>query len=112
MADGGAGVRADTRWLTYEEAGHVLRIDPDSVARRARRQGWPRQPGNDGKTRVGVPPDVLPRSAPDSGPDREADGADKSTPDGPGTGADMSARTKATRSRLWKPRSTASGSAP
>src|SRR4051812_26088425 len=56
--------------MTYEEAGRVLGIDPDSVSRRARRLKWPRQPGNDGRARVAVPPDALPQSAPASGQDK------------------------------------------
>ncbi|MGK7871082.1 hypothetical protein [Falsiroseomonas sp. E2-1-a20] len=60
-----ADIRADAQWLTYEELGLVLGIDPDSANRRARRAKWPRQRGNDGKTRVAVPPDVRPQSAPD-----------------------------------------------
>jgi hypothetical protein len=75
MADSRPDIRADARWLTYEEAGRVLRIDPDSVARRARRLGWPRQPGNDGRARVAIPADILPASDPDAAPDPEADTA-------------------------------------
>jgi hypothetical protein len=84
MADHGPDIRADTRWLSYEEAGHVLGIDPDSVARRARRLKWPRLPGNDGKARVAVPADVLPASGPDAAPDQGADGATDKVPDNPG----------------------------
>jgi septal ring factor EnvC (AmiA/AmiB activator) len=70
-------IRADARWLTYEEAGQLLGVDPDSISLRARRAGWARQPGNDGRTRVAVPLDVLPKSPanvrPKSTPDAEAD---------------------------------------
>ncbi len=83
MADHGPDIRADTRWLSYEEAGHVLGIDPDSVARRARRLKWPRLPGNDGKARVAVPADVLPASGPDAAPDQGADGAADKEPYSP-----------------------------
>ncbi len=84
MADHGPDIRADTRWLTYEEAGRVLGIDPDSVARRARRLKWPRLPGNDGKARVAIPADVLLTSGPDAAPDQEADAAADNAPDDPG----------------------------
>src|SRR3954451_20126003 len=65
MADGGAEIRADSQWMTYEEAGERLGIGPDSVARYARREKWSRQPGNDGKARVAIPPDCIPESAPE-----------------------------------------------
>jgi hypothetical protein len=32
VVDSGADIRADARWMTYEEAGRVLGVDPDSVA--------------------------------------------------------------------------------
>jgi hypothetical protein len=83
MADHGPDIRADTRWLTYEEAGHVLGVDPDSVARRARRLKWPRLPGNDGKARVAIPADILPASGPDAAPDQGADGAADKEPYSP-----------------------------
>lgn len=54
------------RWLSYAEAGAIFGIDPVSVKRRAQRHGWARQPGNDGKTRVAVPPEAFP--APDDSP--------------------------------------------
>ena len=43
MADSEPEIRADSRWMTYEEAGERLGIGPDSVARYARREKWPRQ---------------------------------------------------------------------
>lgn len=85
MVDRGPDIRADARWMTYEEAGRVLGIDSDSVARRARRSKWPRQPGNDGKTRVAIPPDALAESALPPGdlsaPDGRADNASNRGPD-------------------------------
>lgn len=56
--------------LTYAEAGKVLGIKADSVARRARNRRWKRELGNDGLTRVGVPlsaipPDISPDVSPD-----------------------------------------------
>lgn len=46
-------------FLTYDEAATRLGIKPDSVRRRARARKWPRRKGNDGKVKVGIPPDVL-----------------------------------------------------
>jgi len=74
MGDG-SGVR----WLTYDEAGRVLGIDAASVARRARRMRWRRQPGNDARTLVAVPLDAIPDTA-----------ADMPAPDAvPSTGPDV-----------------------
>jgi hypothetical protein len=76
MVDTGVDSTRDgqgVRWLTYEEAGHLLGIDADSVSRRARRLAWRRQPGNDGRTRVAVPLDVIPDSPPDNRGYDEAD---------------------------------------
>ena len=63
----------DHVFLTYEEAATRLRIKPDSVRRRARARKWPRQVGNDGLTRVGVPsgllePDKTPGTPPGAPP--------------------------------------------
>lgn len=60
--------------LTYAEAGKILGIKADSVARRARNRRWKREIGNDGLTRVGVPlsafPPMIPsENAPDIPPD-------------------------------------------
>jgi hypothetical protein len=46
-------------WLTYEEAGERLRISPAAIRARALRHGWRRQPGNDGKARVLITPEVV-----------------------------------------------------
>jgi hypothetical protein len=46
---------SDTRWLTYAEIAETLGIGGDSARNLVRRKRWPRQPGNDGLTRVGVP---------------------------------------------------------
>jgi hypothetical protein len=55
----GAVITPDTRWMTYEEAAKLLGVKTESIRRRAQRDGWPRQQGNDGKARVGVPGDVT-----------------------------------------------------
>ncbi len=54
-----ANVTADTRWMTYQEMADHLGMKVESARRRAQREGWPRLPGNDGKTRVGVPGDAT-----------------------------------------------------
>lgn len=46
-------------FLTYDEAAARLGIKSDSVRRRARSRKWPRRQGNNGKTQVGIPPDLL-----------------------------------------------------
>ena len=50
---------SDTVWLTYGELGERLHTSAEGARRRALRAQWPRQPGNDKRTRVGVPADVL-----------------------------------------------------
>src|SRR4051812_16600668 len=50
----------DVRWLSYAEAAKALDVNPESVARRMRRDGWARRRGNDGKPRVAVPVALLP----------------------------------------------------
>lgn len=64
-------------FLTYEEAAVRLGIKPDSVRRRARARKWPRRTGNDGRSQVGIPPDVIgaddpPGPPPGPPPDTEA----------------------------------------
>ena len=52
------------QWLTYAEAGKLLGIAPESVQRRAQRESWQRQPGNDGRARVWVPVQAVPAPKP------------------------------------------------
>jgi hypothetical protein len=70
----------DVRWLTYSEAAAAMRVDRETVARRARRRKWDKQLGNDGKPRVAVPVSALPSipetvrsDFPDTFPDDAAD---------------------------------------
>ncbi len=58
------GVVMDTKWMTYQELGEALRIEPASAKRLAIRRRWPKRPGNDGRARVGVPFDAVPERAP------------------------------------------------
>ena len=50
-------------WLTYEEAAARLAVKKASVQRMARAKKWPRRTGNDGKARIGLPPDRLAENA-------------------------------------------------
>jgi hypothetical protein len=45
--------------MTYQEAADFLGVKVESARRRAQRDGWPRQSGNDGRTRVGIPGDIA-----------------------------------------------------
>jgi hypothetical protein len=62
----------DVRWMTYAEAAAALGVNPESVARRMRRDNWARHKGNDNRPRVAVPvkvlgvPTVVPVIAPDN----------------------------------------------
>jgi hypothetical protein len=57
--DDGGNVRGDVAWLTYADLAEKLGVELASAQRRAFRAKWPRQPGNDGKARVGVPLTAL-----------------------------------------------------
>jgi hypothetical protein len=46
-------------WLTYRDIGARLGLNVEAVRTRVRRAGWRTQPGNDGRTRVLVPVEVL-----------------------------------------------------
>ena len=46
-------------WLTYDELAERLGIERESARQHVKRKRWGRQPGNDGKVRIGVPDDVL-----------------------------------------------------
>src|SRR3954469_22890734 len=49
----------DVRWLSYEEAADALAITLDSARVISRRKRWPRRKGNDRKTRIGVPENLI-----------------------------------------------------
>ncbi len=69
----------DTKLLTYAELGEALGITADSAKRLARRRGWMKQPGNDGRARVSVPVErLVPRDDPADDPEdvREDDPRD------------------------------------
>jgi hypothetical protein len=71
----------DVRWMSYADAAKALGVNPESVARRMRRDGWARRHGNDGKPRVAVPVNLLPVLA----------GVPVNVPDGPGNAASSAA---------------------
>lgn len=50
----------DTVWLTYDELADRLGIARESARTLVKRKRWARQPGNDGKSRIGVPTEALP----------------------------------------------------
>ena len=64
----------DVRWMSYAEAAKALGVNPESVARRMRRDRWARRHGNDGKPRVAVPVSLL--SVPAGAPVNVPDGSD------------------------------------
>ncbi len=75
----------DRRWMTYDDAAAALKISGASVRRRAARARWPRQPGNDGRARVGVPQAALDAVRADAGDvvnhDAGRDAGDAAGPD-------------------------------
>lgn len=66
-------MQGDTERLTYAEAAARLGCLEKSVSTRAKRRGWKREKGNDGKMRVHIPRDCLPDSIPDNSPDSRGD---------------------------------------
>lgn len=46
-------------WLTYDELAERLGIERESARQQVKRKRWARQPGNDGKVRIGVPEELL-----------------------------------------------------
>jgi DNA-directed RNA polymerase specialized sigma24 family protein len=64
---------SEFEFLLYQEAADRLGISIDSVRRQARRKGWPKKQGNDGKARVGIPIDRLQDGPQDSPPDSPQD---------------------------------------
>lgn len=46
------------RWMTYADAAAALRMTPESIRARARREQWRKQLGNDGKALILVPADT------------------------------------------------------
>jgi len=59
----------NARWMSYDEMADVMRLTRDSAKVLARRKRWPRRPGNDGRTRIGVPEEeIAARSNPENDP--------------------------------------------
>jgi len=55
MSDRSSDHEPSGTWLSYADAGVRLRLSPEAVRLRARRAGWRRMPGNDGRTLILVP---------------------------------------------------------
>jgi outer membrane murein-binding lipoprotein Lpp len=77
----------DTKWMTYAEIAELLGIGADSARNLVRRRRWPRQAGNDGLARIGVPVEYLDENAKADGPidppaDPPADSPTNGTIDG------------------------------
>jgi hypothetical protein len=72
-----------SRWLTYPELAEARGISRLSAERLVRRRKWQRRQGNDGTTRIAVPPgeDIRPDNRPDGRPDNRADGRPDNRPD-------------------------------
>lgn len=77
----GASCMAEKEWMTYAKVAEHLGVTPDAIRHRSRKEGWPRQEGNDGKIRVLIDPELLSGiptrsredSASDSGRNSEVD---------------------------------------
>jgi hypothetical protein len=69
--DNGGATSEDGRWLSYAELAELRGITRKAAIRLTQRHQWRRQPGNDGATRVYVPPDIERRQTPrdDATPD-------------------------------------------
>jgi hypothetical protein len=62
----------NARWMSYDEMADVMRLTRDSAKVLARRKRWPRRPGNDGRTRIGVPEEeIAARSNPENDPEND-----------------------------------------
>jgi hypothetical protein len=59
----------DTRWMTYAELAEALGIGADSARNLVRRKRWPRQAGNDGLARIGVPVEYITENSKPDTPD-------------------------------------------
>lgn len=46
------------KWMSYADAARALNMKPEGVRQRARREGWRKQMGNDGRALVLVPDDA------------------------------------------------------
>lgn len=77
------------KWFSsYDDMAAALGISKDSARRLATRRKWPRQPGNDGRSRIGVPIERIPVAPPVVAPEAGEDaGTDAPPVDGEGVGA-------------------------
>jgi hypothetical protein len=80
-----------TRSLSYDELADLLGIERESARHLVFRRRWRRTKGNDGKTRVDVPLEMIPTPKPDTPTGQDPlspTGATTDTPTGLPTGAD------------------------
>jgi len=79
---------SDIKWFSsYDEMAVALGISKDSARRLATRRKWPRQPGNDGRSRIGVPIERIPVAPPATPTDAGEDAGAVAPPiDEPGNG--------------------------
>jgi hypothetical protein len=59
-------------WLTYDELADRLGIGRESARTLVKRKRWARQPGNDGRARIGVPLEEIPARG-EQAPERSGD---------------------------------------
>jgi hypothetical protein len=96
----------DGRWMTYGELAHARGVTLRAAVRLTQRQHLRRQPGNDGKTLVWVPPDVatqVPRRDVTNGvadPDAGDNGSDVAPDVAPPVTAELSLEINALREAL------------
>ena len=81
----GQGVGVD-QWRTYQEAADQLGSTAEAVRVRARRQGWRRQRGNDGRVRVLVPAGLKREPAPGQEGEQVPERPGERPPEQPGQG--------------------------
>jgi hypothetical protein len=86
-------------WLTYDELADRLGIGRESARTLVKRKRWARQPGNDGRARIGVPLEEIAArddQAPERSPERPGEPVPEHTPERPGdqTGAVLAVLTR------------------
>ena len=63
-------VHPEGSWLSYAQVGELFGLSADAARVKARRAGWRRQPGNDGRTLVLVPSEAADEQNPGRTPGR------------------------------------------
>jgi hypothetical protein len=82
-------------WLTYDELADRLGIGRESARTLVKRKRWARQPGNDGRARIGVPLEEIAARG-DQAPERSPERPGEPVPERPGeqTGAVLAVLTR------------------